>query len=280
MVQIIHNADMDEFIGLPFKLYKGNPFYIPELKSDAKNLLTKDPFWQNAKRELFVAKRANAAAGRVAAVINKTHNDYWRDKTGFFGFFECENNQDTANALLAAAEKWLKERGCDKIRGPINPSTNHTCGVLIDNFDKEPVIMMPYNLPYYDALLKGTGLEKAKDLLVFERTDRDDFSPRMKKIMERILKNPAIKMRQINLRDFDNEVESIRKIYNASWANNWGFAPISQAEMRHTAKQLKMIIKPELTCVIEYDNTPAGFAISVPNMNHVFKILGGSFFNP
>jgi ribosomal protein S18 acetylase RimI-like enzyme len=280
MLQIIHNANINEFIGLPFKLYKGNPFYIPELKTDVKNLLTKDPFWQNAERELFIVKRGDVAAGRIAAIINRNHNNYWRDKTGFFGFFECEDNQETANALLDAAEKWLKERGCDKMRGPVNPSTNCTCGVLLDNFDKEPVIMMPYNPPYYDALLKGAGLAKVKDLLAFERTDKNEFSPRMIKIMDRILKNPAIKMRRINLKNFSDEVETIRKIYNASWAQNWGFIPITQAEINCAAKQLKMIIKPELTCMVEYEGVIAGFAISVPNMNRVLKILGGSFFNP
>ena len=280
MLEIISGANIDEFIGLPFSLYKGNPFYIHELKSDTKNLLTKDPFWQHAQRELFIARRAGQAVGRVAAIMNKNHNEHWGDKTGFFGFFECEDNNETAAALINAAGAWLKERGCNKIRGPLNPGTNHTCGVLLDNFDKEPAVMMPYNPPFYDGILLGAGLKKAKDLLAFERTDKDQFTPRMQKIIERILKNPSIKMRQINLKNFEAEVETVRQIYNASWAQNWGFVPITEAEIQATAKQLKLIIRPELTCVIEYDGKTAGFSICVPNMNHVLKILGGSLANP
>lgn len=276
MLQIIADADLKDFIELPFTLYKGNSFFIPELKSDTRHLLEKDPFWQNAKRRLFLALRDKKPVGRIAAIINKTHNDYWKDNIGFFGFFECEDSQETANALIDAAKLWLKEQGFSVLRGPVNPSTNHTCGVLLDNFDKPPVIMMPYNPPYYNALLEGGGLKKAKDLVAFERTDKNDFSPRMERIMERILKNPEIKIRQINLADFDNEVQIVRRIYNASWAQNWGFVPISEDEIKQTAKQLKMIVKKELTSVIEINGEPAGFAISIPDMNHVLKIFRGT----
>ncbi|MDR1123603.1 MAG: GNAT family N-acetyltransferase [Elusimicrobiota bacterium] len=280
MLEILPNADINEFTGLPSELYKGNPFYIPELRADAKKLLTEDPFWLNAERVLFIARREGRPAGRIAAVINRNHNEYWRDKTGFFGFFECEDNAQTAAALTAAAEAWLKQKGCAQMRGPLNPSSNHVCGVLLDNFDKEPCVMMPYNPPYYDGLLQNAGLRKAKDLLAFERTDKDEFSPRMEKIMQRILKNPAVKIRAINLKNFDEEVETVRNIYNASWARNWGFVPITREEMLHTAKQLKLIVRPELTCVIEYSGAPAGFAVSVPNMNRVLKILGGGIGSP
>jgi ribosomal protein S18 acetylase RimI-like enzyme len=280
MLEILPNADINEFIGLPLKLYKGNPFYIPELRADAKKLLTEDPFWRHAERELFIARRGGAAVGRIAAIINKNHNDYWLDKTGFFGFFECEDNAQTAAALIAAATAWLKECGMDKMRGPLNPSSNHVCGVLLDNFDKEPCVMMPYNPPYYDGLLQSAGLRKAKDLLAFERTDRDMFSPRMGKIMQRILKNPAVKMRAVDLKKFEEETETVRNIYNASWARNWGFVPITRDEMRHTAKQLKLIVRQELTCIIEYNGALAGFAVSVPNMNCVLKILDGGTGSP
>jgi len=279
MLKIYPDADIKEFIGLPFKLYEGNPFFVRELKSDIKHLLTKDPVWQHAQRCLFIAKRGDKVIGRIAAIINKRHNEHWQDKTGFFGFFECEDNQEAASALIGAASAWLKARGCDKIRGPLNPSSNHTCGVLLDNFDKRATIMMPYNHPYYNALLESTGMAKTKDLLAFERTDKSDFSPRMKKIMERILKNPSIKSRRINMKNFDREVETVRDIYNASWAQNWGFVPITEPEMRNMAAQLKLILKPELTCIIEYDGKPAGFSVCVPDMAGVLNILGGSL-NP
>lgn len=275
----VEKAELKEFIAFPLDLYKGNKFYVPELKTETKHLLTKDPFWRHAERELFLAKRERKAVGRIAAIINEKHNKHAGDNIGFFGFFECENNPETAKALIQAAADWLKAKGKDAIRGPVNPSTNHTCGILTDNFDSMPCIMMPYNFPYYDELLKSTGLEKAKDLLAFERTDKDNFSPRMEKIILRILRNPELTIRSINMNDFNNEVKYVREIYNAAWSQNYGFVPMTEAEINDTAKQLKMIVKPELTCMIEIKGEVAGFAISIPNMNHVLKILNGNL-NP
>jgi len=279
MITTEKTENLEEFIELPFRLYKGNSFYVPELRSDAKHTLSTDPFWHHAKKQLFIARQNGCPVGRIAAIINDGHNKHWKDKTGFFGFFECENNAEAAAALINAASAWLKEQGMESIRGPVNPSTNHTCGILADNFDKEPFIMMPYNFPYYDKLLKSAGLEKAKDLVAFERTDKQDYSPRMKKIIAHILRNPHVKLRRINMNDFDNEVKTVRNIYNAAWAENWGFVPITEEEIEDTAKQLKMIVRPELTCVAEIDGVPAAFAISIPNMNRVLKILNGSL-NP
>lgn len=275
MVEIF-TATIDEFVDYPFELYKDDPYYVPELKSDTKYLLTKDPLWLNATRVLFVAKRLSKVVGRIAAIINKEHDKHWHERAGFFGFFECENDQQTANALFDSAYTWLKSQGATFMRGPMNPSTNHTCGLLIDNFDKMPFIMMPYNPPYYADLIEGAGFKKVKDLVAFERTDKDDFSPRMKKILARIERNKAITKRHLNLKNFDEEVEMVQRLYNASWAENWGNVPISKAEIAKLAKDLKLILKPEITSVIEIDGEPAAFAISIPNMNPVLKILNGS----
>lgn len=279
MLSVTQTEDLKEFINFPFKLYKGSPFYTPELKSETKHVLTTDPFWQHAKKCLFLARENGVTVGRIAAIINDNHNTHWQDKTGFFGFFECEDNPQAAKALIDAAAAWLKQNGMQSIRGPMNPSTNHTCGVLMDNFDKLPFIMMTYNPPYYDVILQSAGLSKAKDLVAFERTAQNDFSPRMKKIIERVLNNPSVKLRRINIKDFDNEVKIVRTIYNAAWAANWGFVPITEAEIDDTAKQLKAIVRPELTCIAEVDGKPAAFAISIPNMNRILKILNGSI-NP
>ena len=235
MVEIF-NANIDEFIEFPFELYKDNPYFAPELKRDTKYLLTKNPVWLKATRVLYVAKRHSKVVGRIAAIINKEHDEHWQERAGFFGFFECENKQETANALFDAARAWLKAQGAIFIRGPFNPSTNHTCGLLIDNFDKMPCIMMPYNPPYYAELIENAGFKKVKDLVAFERTDKDDFSPRMKKILARIEKNKSIIKRHLNLNNFDAEVEMVRTLYNASWAENWGNVPISKEEIREIAK--------------------------------------------
>ena len=271
MFEIIETKDVKKFVDFPFKLYKGCPHYVTDLKSNLITLLTKDPFWQNNERALFLLYEDNEIIGRICALTNRAHNEHWQDKTGFFGFFDCINDVRAANSLFAVASAWLKKRGYKFIQGPVNPSTNHTCGVLLDNFDKDPFIMMPYNFAYYDELIKTCGFEKIKDLVAFERTDKEEYSPRMQKIIERFKKNKDIKFRPINLKKFDEEVDKICKIYNESWAQNWGFVTISDEEIKQTAKELKTIVRPEMTTICEVKGEVAAFAICVPNFNKVLK---------
>lgn len=271
MLKVIETQDVKTFVNFPFTLYKGCPHYISDLKSNLIRLLTKDPFWQNNERALFLLYEDNALIGRICALTNKAHNKHWQDKTGFFGFFDCINDTKAANYLFSAASAWLNKKGCDIMRGPVNPSTNHTCGVLLDNFDKDPFIMMPYNFPYYDELIKSCNFEKVKDLVAFERTDKEEMSTRMQKIIARLKKNKDIKFRKVNLKKFDEEVDKVCNIYNVSWAENWGFVPISEAEIKQTAKELRTIIKTEMTTICEVNEEVAAFAICVPNFNRVLK---------
>lgn len=271
MLKVIETKDVKAFINFPFKLYKGCPHYVSDLKSNLKHLLTKDPFWQHNERALFLLYEDGKVIGRICALTNRAHNEHWKDKTGFFGFFDCINDARAAYMLFNAASAWLKNKGCDSICGPMNPSTNHTCGVLINHFDEDPFIMMPYNYGYYDELIKSYGFEKAKDLFAFERTDKDEMSARMVKLIERFKRNKDITFRPINLKNFDAEVETVCKIYNQSWAQNWGFVPITDAEIKQTAKELKSIIKTEMTTICEVNGEVAAFAFSVPNLNKILK---------
>ena len=271
MFKIVETQNVKQFVNFPFKLYKGCTHYISDLKSNLVTLLTKDPFWQNNERALFLLYEDDELIGRICALTNIAHNKHWQDKTGFFGCFDCINDTRAANSLFTAASAWLKEKGCKYIQGPVNPSTNHTCGVLLDNFDKDPFIMMPYNFSYYDELIKSCGLEKAKDLVAFERTDKEEYSPRMQKLIDRFKRNKDITFRPINLKKFDEEVHTVCKIYNDSWAQNWGFVPISDAEIKQTAKELKTIVRPEMTTICEVKGEVAAFAICVPNFNKVLK---------
>lgn len=271
MFKVIETKNVKKFVNFPFKLYKGCPHYITDLKSNLIKLLTKDPFWQNNERALFLLYEDGEIIGRICALTNLAHNKHWQDKTGFFGFFDCINDTKAAKTLFASASAWLRQKGCKIIQGPVNPSTNHTCGVLLDNFDKDPFIMMPYNFSYYDELIKSCGFEKAKDLVAFERTDKEEYTPRMQKLIERFKRNKDITFRPINLKKFDEEVDKICKIYNESWAQNWGFVPISDAEIKQTAKELKTIVKTEMTTICEVKGEVAAFAICVPNFNKVLK---------
>ena len=277
----VDEKNLKHFIDFPYELYKDEPLWIAELKMDVKHLLTKDPFWSHADKQLFLAYKDGKPAGRIAAVINRVHNEKWNEKCGMFGFFDCVDDEEVSSALFAAAKNRLKQRGMEFIRGPFNPSVNHTCGLLVEDFSNAPFIMMPYNFPYYEKLIKAAGLEKVKDLLAFERNKYDKFSPRFEKIIARAARGQGnILMRPLDVKNLEREAMLIREIYNAAWAQNWGSLPVSEPEMAELAKQLKPVVNKKLTCVAEVDGVPAGFYICLPNLNHVLKILKGSLKNP
>ncbi|MCL2888191.1 MAG: GNAT family N-acetyltransferase [Elusimicrobia bacterium] len=273
--------NLKQFINFPYELYKDEPLWIGEVKMDVKHMLTEYPFWDHADKQLFLAYQDGRVAGRIAAVINRVHNEKWNEKCGMFGFFDCIDDEEVSSALFAAAKNWLKQRGMEFIRGPFNPSINHICGLLTEDFSNEPFIMMPYNFPYYEKLVKAAGFEKVKDLLAFERNKYDKFSTRFEKIIQRASRGQNnIVMRPLDVKNLEREAMIVRDIYNAAWAQNWGSLPVSEDEMAELAKQLKMVVNKKLTCVAEVDGVPAGFYICLPNLNRVLKILKGSLWNP
>ena len=281
-VREIHTArEINDFIEFPFTLYKNNPYWVGELKADTRRLLDDDnPFWAQASRALFMAYEGGEPVGRIMALVNTAHNEYHQEEIGFFGFFDCINDETVAAALLAAAGAWLKAQGATAMRGPASPSSNHVYGLLVDGFDAMPSIMMPYNFAYYAGLIEKAGLTKAKDLLAFYRTKDDKFSERFLKVCARCERAKGITLRRLDLHKIDEEAEIIRNIYNKAWAENWGFVPLTRQGMAELVKELKPIIRPEGTCVIEENGAAAGFYICIPNMNYVLKILNGSLKNP
>ena len=280
-VREITSGELGAFIDFPFELYKNDPYWVGELKTETRKLLREDnPFWQHATRKLFMAYQNDKAVGRICALVNKKFNDYHHTNIGFFGFFDCINDAAVSMALFQAGENWLKEQGITAVRGPANPSSNHTYGLLVEGFNVMPAIMMPYNYPYYADLIEKAGFTKAKDLLAFERSKDDQFSPRFLKVCERCEKRGNITLRRIDLHNLEKEAEIIREIYNKAWAENWGFVPLDKQEMADIVNELKTIVRVEGTCVLEEDGVPAGFYICIPNMNHVLKMLRGSLKNP
>ena len=279
--EISSPAEIKAFIDFPFTLYKDHPYWVGELKTDTQHLLDKkNPFWLSASYTLFMAFDGDKPLGRIMALVNRAHNEYHHENIGFFGFFDCVNDEEVARALLEAAARWLTAQGVSKMRGPANPSSNHVYGLLVEGFDSMPAIMMPYNFAYYAALLEKAGYHKAKDLLAFYRTKDDQFSERFLKVCTRCERSAGVTLRRLNLKHIEQEAEIIRKIYNAAWAENWGFVPLTRQAMADMVKELKPIIRTEGTCVLEENGVPAGFYICIPNMNHVLKILRGSLANP
>ena len=281
-IKEIHSPqEINDFINFPFELYKDNPYWVGELKTDIRKLLdAQNDFWHTADRALFMAYEGEKPVGRIMALVNKAHNEYHRENIGFFGFFDCVQDEKVSAALFDAAEKWLKAQGVRAMRGPANPSSNHIYGLLVEGFDSMPAIMMPYNYDYYASLIEKAGLTKIKDLLAFHRTKEDKFSERFLKICARCERAKGITLRRLNLHKLEEEAEIIRVIYNKAWAENWGFVPLSKQGMADVVRELKPIIRAEGTCVIEENGVAAGFYICIPNMNHVLKILKGSLTNP
>ncbi len=270
-----------EFVQFPYDLYKGNPYWVGELKGDTLKLLRLDnAFWQHARRKLLLAYQNGRVVGRLCALVNDVYNEYQKENIGFFGFFECVNDAAVSHALFAEGEKWLRAQGVTAVRGPANPSSNHVYGLLTDHFDQMPAIMMPYNFAYYMELIEKEGFSKVKDLLAFERTRENQFTPLFEKIVARAGRSKGLTLRRLNLKKLPEEAKIIRQIYNHAWAANWGHTPIGEQEMQDMVQELKWVVRPEGTCVAEVDGVPAGFYIAIPNMNHVLKILRGSLWCP
>ncbi len=235
---------------------------------------TKNPFFEHAEAEYYLAERGGEVVGRIAAIANRLHNEFHHDKVGFFGFFECVNDQAVADGLFEAAAHWLKPRGFDTVRGPASFSTNDESGVLVDGFDTPPSLMMPHNPPYYLALLERAGFHKAKDLLVYQGGSLAGPIPppeRLARATELIGQRAGLTLRPLRMGDFAAEVERIKELYNLCWERNWGFIPMTEHEIDHLAKQFKPVVVPELAPFLEKDGKLVGFALALPDLNVVFQ---------
>jgi hypothetical protein len=225
---------------------------------------------------LFLANRGKEVAGRIAAIIDHSFIDFHQEKTGFFGFFESIQDPQVTGLLLSKAKDWVKGHGMEKMIGPMNPSTNDECGLLIDGFDSSPRLMMPYNPVYYNALLEGAGLMKAKDLYAYFVEQSTFVAGRLDRIATKLIrKEPNLRVRPINLRRLDEELRIIKDIYNHAWSRNWGFVPLTEAEIDDLAKNLKPLVVPDLVLFAYWQDEPVGFSVSLPDYNEVLKRLNG-----
>jgi len=278
------SADLKRFVDLAWRLYAGDPCWVPPLKKQVLGYLdVKHPFYANgaAEREVFLAWRGTRVVGRIAAIVNRAYNAFHGDRTGFFGFFECEDDPDAAAELLRTAGAWVKTRGCDTLAGPVNPSTNYEAGLLVHGFDSPPSVMMTYNPPRYVELLEATGLTKAKDLYAYESGVHAKSLERLAKFAERTRKRePQFSERPVIVKQMVSEVALIRGIYNSAWEKNWGFVPTSEVEFDWLAKELKPLVDPPLARIAFMDGEPAGFLLAIPNVNPALAVLNGSMANP
>lgn len=273
LVRRVESArELERFIGFPYELHRDDPLWVPPLRMDVRNQLSRDknPFFRRAEAEYYFAERGVRTVGRIAAIHNRAHNEFHNDRVGFFGFFECAHDQEVADRLFDAAARWLRERGLDTIRGPASFSTNDECGLLVDGFDTPPTVLNPHNPPYYVDLIEGAGFQKAKDLWQY-RTVSKDLPERLDRAAEKVRARLKITLRSLAMKRFYEEVERIKPLYNGAWEKNWGFVPMSDAEIDHLAKQLKPIVVPDLVVFAERAGQPIGFAAAIPDMNVALK---------
>jgi GNAT superfamily N-acetyltransferase len=262
-------TDVKRFIDLPYRLHARDPNWVPPLRRDVTALLDrgKNPFFNHAEAEYYLAERDGAVVGRIAAIHNRLHNETHDDRVGFFGFFESIDDQVAADALLDAAAGWLRQRGLDTMRGPTSFSVNDECGLLVDGFQHPPTVMMPHNPPYYPALLEQAGLVKAKDLICFQGTDPAAARARLTRATDLIRQRYGITVRPLNLNDFENEIGRIKQLYNKGWEKNWGFVPMTEREIDRLAEQFKPVVVPGLVPFAEKDGQTIGFAVALPDFN-------------
>jgi hypothetical protein len=245
--------DLKRFIDLPYRLHARDPNWVPPLRRDVATLLdrSKNPFFDHADAQYYLAERDGVVVGRIAAIHNRLHNETHDDRVGFFGFFESTDDQGVAEALLDAAGGWLQQRGLDTIRGPASFSVNDECGLLVKGFEFPPTVMMPHNPPSYVALLEQAGFVKAKDLICFQGSDPETARARLSRATELIRQRYGITVRGLNMGDFENEIGRIKQLYNKGWEKNWGFVPMTEREIDHLAEQFKPVVVPVLVAVAE-----------------------------
>jgi GNAT superfamily N-acetyltransferase len=269
-------AEKKEFIALQYELYKNDPNFVPPLLMERNDFLNekKNPWFEFGRAQLFLARRHGKVVGRISASEDPRYNDFHGTQIGWFGLFECIDDQAVANALLDTAERWVKARGLKQFLWPCSFSSNQDWGTLIEGFDQPPVLMTPYNARYYPKLFEAWGLSKAKDLWAWQIDIQKDVPEKVARIAEKVRKREEIIVRQANMKDWDAEVRRIKNIYNDAWEKNWGFVPMTEREFDHLAKDLKQILIPELCLIAEVNYEAVGFAITLPDANIALKATG------
>jgi GNAT superfamily N-acetyltransferase len=282
-VEIRHvttRRDLNTFVRLPWAIYRNHPLWVPPLKFDVRNRLdrAKNPFFEHAEAEYFLAFRDGDPVGRITAHYDRNFNRFHNNEWGMFGWFEARDDPLVAGALLDAAEEWLRDRKRDRMVGPLSFSTNdQDAGLLVDGFDREPLILNQWTQPYYPALLEGAGLTKAMDLYMWELwvDDRASVHPAIGRMAEEVKTKHGIDVRGMRKRDLRAEVDRFLEVYNEAWERNWGFVPLTDEEVRHYAKELKPILDENWAFIAEKEGETVGAALTLPDYNQVLKHLNG-----
>jgi GNAT superfamily N-acetyltransferase len=285
--RVVTKHERKQFIKFAWKVYRNDPElnrnWVPPVISDYMKTLDTEryPLYEHAELAMFTAWKDGSMVGTIAAIQNRRHNEIHEDKVGFWGFFECVNDQKVADALFEAAAIWLKSKGLDAMRGPVSPSMNDQCGMLIKGYDSPPVFLMLYNPPYYNDLCRNAGHKVAQELLAWYIDQKLIDIERLRRISQHVMKREGLSVRVLDMKNFDNEIENMRKIYNGAWEKNWGFVPMTDKEFDFLAQSLKPIANPHYVYFVEdRDGRTIGFSLSLPDINQALKHVNGNPFTP
>jgi len=270
------------FIKLPFKLYKNDPNWVPPLISEMKNFLDpkKNPYFEHSEVQLFMIEKNSEIVGRISAQTNTMHNKAHNDKIGFFGFFECIDDQEVANILFDTAADWLKKKGLDTMRGPASFSVNDECGLLLDAFDDPPMLMMTYNPEYYIKLVDNYKFSKVMDLYAYHVPVKQP-PERLARLARKIENRGKFTVRALsskNRKKLRSDIETIYRIYETAWKDNWGYVPCSPREFDQIVDKLMPIIRPEFIYIAEIDGKAVGLSVTLPDYNFVLQKMKGKMF--
>ncbi|MFH0925605.1 MAG: GNAT family N-acetyltransferase [bacterium] len=278
--KVENKSDLKKFIMFPYTLYKNEQHWVPPLISEIEKFLDRGrgPFFEIGEAEYFLAFINDEVVGRISAHINHQWNNHFNDQKGFYGFFESIDNLEVSNLLFSTAEQWLKNKGSDGILGPLSFSIYDEVALLVDGFDSDPAIMQAYNPPYYINLTETYGFKKTIDWYAYLRTDQVPLRPTFLKIRERTLNQTGVKIRNINMKKFDQETKIIQDIFNSAWSDNWGHLPLTDKQFNYLIENLKFLIDPRIVFIVEKDTIPIGFSISIPDANPALKKAKGHLY--
>ncbi|WP_211238916.1 hypothetical protein [Carnimonas nigrificans] len=269
-------ADLKTFITLPSRLFNRDPAWVAPLALERRLHLTPktNPWFEHADFQAWIAWRGNTPVGRISAQVDRLALETHQDATGFFGMLDAEDSRETFAALLTTAEQWLAERGIQRVRGPFSLSINDEVGLLIDGFDTPPMFMMGHTAPYSGPAVEECGYTKAMDLLAYIVDTSEFKTPR---VVQWLLGKATgeINVRPMNFKKFDEELVTVREIFNDAWSDNWSFVPFTDEEFNDLGKTLKMLLSPDLIQIVEVDGEAAAFIVALPNLNEVIKDFNG-----
>ena len=277
---VVSQRDVGEFIDLPFRLHANAPQWCPPVRLERRAYLSRrlNPFFGHGDARLFLAQRDGRVVGRISAQIDDAYNSFHGDRWGWFGFLELEDDQEVMDALLAAAEAWLRERGMERMVGPADFTMNEESGIVVEGHDKPAMIKQPWHPPYYQGLAEGAGLDKAMDLLMWnlEVHNRDKVLPVMFDLADKVESEHGIRLRNMTRRHLRKEMDRFAEVYNAAWAQNWGFVPYGKSDLDAYATEMQLVYEKDWFMVAENAaGETVGIAISVPDLSAVMRKAGG-----